>query len=235
MRRLGTRRNHGHERGGTPAVDSPEPAEVAPVANGFHREPRCRVCRNDAVREKVNGLLALGASYAQVARALAADNAELDKCDEVTVDSVRTHAARHFPVQNVAKAIYREILERRARENAVDFVNGVATALTPMAFLETVMVRAYETLVDPGTTVDVNTGMLAAGRLQALVESRAGETEPRRDHREDESRHRGGALDSATRVVAGDQAQARGRRRARRAAGGAGRRGFRARRRPVRA
>ena len=50
-------------------VDSPEPAEVAPVANGFHREPRCRVCRNDAVREKVNELLARGASYAQVARA----------------------------------------------------------------------------------------------------------------------------------------------------------------------
>ena len=159
-----------------PPVDSPEPAEVAPVANGFHREPRCRVCRNDAVREKVNGLLALGASYAQVARALAADNAELDKCDRVAVDSVRTHAARHFPVQNVAKATYREILERRARENAVDFVNGVATALTPIAFLETVMVRGYETLVDPGTTVDVNTAMLAAGRLQAMIESRAGET-----------------------------------------------------------
>ena len=45
-----------------------------------------------------------------------------------------------------------------------------------MALYETVMVRAYETLVDPDTRVDVNTGMLAAGRLQALVESRAGET-----------------------------------------------------------
>jgi hypothetical protein len=45
-----------------------------------------------------------------------------------------------------------------------------------MALYETVMVRAYETLVDPGTTVDVNTGMVAAGRLQAMVESRAGET-----------------------------------------------------------
>jgi hypothetical protein len=51
-----------------------------------------------------------------------------------------------------------------------------ARAITPMALYETVMVRAYETLVDPGTTVDVNTGMVAAGRLQAMVESRAGET-----------------------------------------------------------
>ena len=155
-------------------VDSPEPAEVAPVASGF-LEPRCRVCRNDAVREKVNELLARGASYAQVVRALAAADAELDKCDKVTVDSVRNHCSRHFPVQNAAKAVYRDILERRARENQIDFVEGVATALTPMAFLETVMVRGYETLVDPGTTVDVNTGMLAAGRLQALVDSRAGE------------------------------------------------------------
>ena len=156
-------------------VDSPEPAAVAPVVNGFHQEPRCRVCRNDAAREKVNELLARGASYAQVVRALAADNAELDKCDRVTVDSIRNHCGRHFPVQSFAKATYREILERRARENQIDFVEGVATALTPMALYETVMVPAYETLVDPGTTVDVNTGMLAAGRLQALVESTAGE------------------------------------------------------------
>ena len=45
-----------------------------------------------------------------------------------------------------------------------------------MAFYETMMVRGYEFLVDPDTTVDVNTGMLAAGRLQAMVDSRAGET-----------------------------------------------------------
>ncbi len=87
--------------------------------NGFHLEPRCRVCR---------------------------------------------------------KATYRRILERRAQQNGVDFVKGVATAITPMAFFETVMVKGYETLVDSGTEVDVNTGMIAAGRLQALIESRAGGT-----------------------------------------------------------
>ena len=79
-------------------------------------------------------------------------------------------------MQNVAKATYRRILERRAQENGVDFVEGVATAITPMAFYETVMVKGYETLVDSGTKVDVNTGMIAAARLQALIESRAGPT-----------------------------------------------------------
>ena len=58
----------------------------------------------------------------------------------------------------------------------MDFVKGVATAITPMALYETVMVKGYEALVDPDTKVDVNTGMIAAARLQALIDSRAGRT-----------------------------------------------------------
>ena len=109
-----------------------------------------------------------------ILRALRDDNAKLDKRDRVTIDSIRQHTKRHFPVQNVAKATYRRILEQRAQQNGVDFVEGVATAITPMAFYETVMVKGYETLVDSGTEVDVSTGMIAAGRLQALIDSRAG-------------------------------------------------------------
>ena len=106
-----------------------------------------------------------------IVRALVADNAELDKCEWVTIDSVRNHCARHFPVQSVAKATYRQILERRAKANSVDVVEGVATALTPIAFFETVMVENYENLVDSNTKVDVNTGIVAAGRLQSLIDS----------------------------------------------------------------
>jgi hypothetical protein len=72
----------------------------------------------------------------------------------------------------VAKATYRDILERRARENAIDFIEGLATALTPIAFFETFMVKSYETLVDSDTRVDVNTGIVAASRLQAVIGSR---------------------------------------------------------------
>ena len=158
-----------------PVDEIVESMELAP-RNGFHLEPRCRVCRNDALRIKVNDLLASGASYAMILRALRDDNATLDKQNRVTIDSIRNHTRRHFPVQNVAKATYRHILEQRAQQNGVDFVKGVATAITPMAFYETVMVKGYETLVDSGTTVDVNTGMVAAGRLQALIDSRASGT-----------------------------------------------------------
>ena len=150
--------------------------ELATRINGLPVEPRCRVCRNDEVRQKVNDLLSGGASYAMILRTLEQDNAKLDQRERVTIDSIRQHTKRHFPVQNVAKATYRAILERRAQENGVDFVKGVATAITPMAFYETVMVKGYETLVDSGTTVDVSTGMIAAGRLQALIESRASGT-----------------------------------------------------------
>ena len=142
-----------------------------PHATGFIW-PRCRICRNDSVRGKVNQMLAMGAPYAGIVRALAADNAKLAKCDRITIDSVRNHCQRHFPVQQTAHATYRQILERRAQENQVDFVNGVATALTPLAFFETVMVKSYETLVDSDTKVDVNTGIVAAGRLQSLIDSR---------------------------------------------------------------
>ena len=150
--------------------------ELATRINGLPVEPRCRVCRNDALRHKVNDLLSGGASYAMILRTLEQDNAKLDQRERVTIDSIRQHTKRHFPVQNVAKATYRRILEQRAQQNGVDFVKGVATAITPMAFYETVMVKGYETLVDSDTKVDVSTGMIAAGRLQALIESRASGT-----------------------------------------------------------
>jgi hypothetical protein len=144
--------------------------ELASNINGFQLEPRCRVCRNELLRKKVNDMLATGASYAFIVRALAADNDELDPRDRVTLDSVRNHTSRHFPVQQAARATYREILERRAHEQRVDFVQAVASALTPMAFLETVMVRSYETLVDSGTEVSVDTGVRAAEKLQSILD-----------------------------------------------------------------
>jgi hypothetical protein len=143
--------------------------ELAPGINGFHLEPRCRICRNDQVRTKVNDLLATGASYAMVLRALGDDNAKLGQCDRVTIDSIRNHTVRHFPVQQVARATYREILERRAKENSVDFIEGVATAITPLAVLETIVVKGYQTLVDELTTVSYRDGMEAALKLNEIA------------------------------------------------------------------
>ena len=133
---------------------------------GFYLEPRCRVCRIDEVREKVNAMLAHGWSYAQITRAVSRTG---PNAKSVTVDSVRNHASRHFPVQNAAKATYREILERRAKQNKIDFINGKSIALTPVAYLETIMVKAFATLVDDDTRVGVELGLRAAERLQAVL------------------------------------------------------------------
>jgi hypothetical protein len=128
------------------------------------------VCRNDVVRQKVNDLLATGASYAFIVRTLGDDNAKLDNRDRITFDSIRNHAARHFPVQQVAKATYRDILERRTQQNAVDFVEGVATALLPVTFFEIVMNIAFPRMVDDETEVSVATGLRAAEKLQSFLD-----------------------------------------------------------------
>ena len=161
----------------TPVDEIMESIDLADRNQKFHLEPRCRVCRNDVLRKKVNDMLATGASYAQIVRALGEDNAHLDKRDQVTVDSVRTHTTKHFPVQQTAHATYREILELRARENQVDFVEGVAIALTPMAFYEVVMAKAFRTLVDDGTDVSVETGLRAAEKLQSVLDGRTRDTD----------------------------------------------------------
>ncbi len=150
------------------------PSTTITGVNGLHLEPRCRVCRKDQMRTKVNGLLASGASYAMIARSLRDDNAKLDARDRVTIDSIRNHTVRHFPVQQTARATYREILERRAKENGADFIEGVATAITPMAYYETVMVKAYQTLVDEDTVVSVEQGAYAAKQLHELSRLDAG-------------------------------------------------------------
>ena len=88
-------------------------------------------------------------------------------------------------------------------------MNGVATAITPMAFYETVMAKGYETLVGSDTKVDVNTGMIASGRLQALIESRASGTSMVDMAGEDEPDHLSDPLYGAERDVAGDPTEDR--------------------------
>lgn len=67
----------------TPVDDTVQSSALVP-RNGF-LEPRCRVCRNNLARKKVNDLLATGASYAMIVRALAADNAKAGLADIVLV------------------------------------------------------------------------------------------------------------------------------------------------------
>ena len=90
---------------------------------------------------------------------------------------IGNHTARHFPVQIVAKATYRDILERRAKENGIDFIEGVATAITPLAILDVVTIKGFRTLVDDDTVVDYRDGVAAALKLHELTRNDAGVVE----------------------------------------------------------
>jgi hypothetical protein len=138
-----------------PAVAGTGSASAAIVA--FHLEPRCRVCRTEEVRRKVNSMLAAGGSYAGIVRSLIADNAKLPDADRVSVDSVRNHAARHFPAQNPAGIAYQEGLELRARQNQ-------------LAYLEALLIKSLETLTRDGAAVPVETGLQAASLLRTVLD-----------------------------------------------------------------
>src|SRR6478609_5504835 len=55
-----------------------ESVELPAFLHLFPLEPRCRVCRNDRLRTKVNDMLTTGVSYAMILRALQKDNDQLD-------------------------------------------------------------------------------------------------------------------------------------------------------------
>lgn len=139
----------------------------------FHLEPRCRVCRSDSPRQTVNSMLASGCSFAGIVRSLNSRYADQPDCDRVSVDSVRNHAVRHFPVQNLAQATYRDVLQQRAQQNQIDIAQGLATALTPMAFMEAIMAKAFAALTQDGTEVTVETGLRAAKGLQSVLDNHA--------------------------------------------------------------
>ena len=132
-------------------------------------------CAERSVRKKVNDMSPSGPAMPG-RRALAADNAGLDKRDLVTIDLVREHCGRHFPFR-------RRPTPRTGRSwngwqgGGPRLRRGCGHAITPIAFFETIMVKSYETLVDSDTKVDADTGIVAAGR--AAIADRFEGPEPR--------------------------------------------------------
>lgn len=139
----------------------------------FRPEPRCRVCQDENVVALVNRQLALGHSYASILRAIDdfLDGLNVGQEGRPTYNSVYNHAKRHFAVDGGAQKIYREILERRALENDRDFVEGLGNAITPLAYLESLMVGGYQTMTTSGLPIPIQMGMEAAVKLHSLTAS----------------------------------------------------------------
>lgn len=135
----------------------------------FRPETRCRVCNSDA-SEVVNRMLSHAMTYRDIMRVLDPTvNQQLPEGERITYNSIAHHAKNHFPIHQTAKAVYRRIVEKRAVEFNQDFVAGTGTALTPLAFYDIVMQKAFQTLVDENMVVDIDQGMKAADRLQQVM------------------------------------------------------------------
>lgn len=134
----------------------------------YKREPRCRICRNEEFNSPINKMLANGLTYAEIERLLAPTNRSLPPRQRVNYEQIRNHAAKHFAVNDAAQAVYRRNLEKRAEEAGVDFVNGVGTAITPLALFDVILQRGYEKAVKDETDVPLDLSLKAAEKLHDI-------------------------------------------------------------------
>jgi hypothetical protein len=141
----------------------------------FNPETRCRVCQSQDSLELVNTLLAHGLTYNAILKCLEPVNAARRKNAKITKASLYSHQKNHFNTQEPARAIYRQIMEDRAREHELNFVEGTTTGITAMAYLETMAAKAYKKLTDENfDNVSVMDGMAAVVKLHELTRKDAG-------------------------------------------------------------
>lgn len=140
----------------------------------FVPETRCRVCQDESSRTLVNRLLSLGLTYQGIVNALEPINAARPKNNKINYSSVWQHARRHFPIEEAARAVYRQILERRAAEQDQDFVAGTGSIVNVFSYLEAMANKGWETLADPSTAVSAQEGMAAVVKLHELTRKDVG-------------------------------------------------------------
>lgn len=141
----------------------------------FNPETRCRVCCSQDSLDLVNTLIAHGLTYAAIMKCLGPVNAARRKNNKITKASLYWHQKNHFNTQEPARAVYRQIMEDRAKEHELNFIEGTTTGVNAMSYLETMMVKAYKKLTDDNfDNVSVEMGMNAAIKLHDMTRKDAG-------------------------------------------------------------
>lgn len=152
------------------------------LGEGIKVEPRCSICCEVESRDLVNKAIGDGLTNRQITENCAGINeARREKGDERIIDARKVwhHRRSHFNVQDPAMAVVREVVERRAKENNRDFLNGVGHAITPYAVLETAMITGFrKRLSNPDSEgPSVKETMDAAVKLHELTSRDAGQRE----------------------------------------------------------
>lgn len=166
-------------RWGTAGLDEAVRREIEKVRIAgreykFVPETRCRVCQEESSRTLVNRLLVAGLTYQAIVNALEPLNKERPKNNKINYSSVWQHARRHFPIEEAARAVYREILEKRAIEQDQDFIAGTGSIVNVFSYLEAMANKGWETMSDPGTQVSAQEGMAAIVKLHELTRKDVG-------------------------------------------------------------
>lgn len=143
-------------------------------------EPRCRICRDEQARILVNKLLAHGLTLRDIEDVIKPLNRGRNRRDRININNLREHRKRHFNAQSQANVTYRAIVEQRARELNLDYERAVGTAVTHLAYLDTMIVKGYQTLVSEDTVVSYRDGLDAVMKRNELTRKDAGAVEQAR-------------------------------------------------------
>jgi hypothetical protein len=140
------------------------------LGDGTKTEPRCYVCCETESKALVNKLIAAGLTNREITQSCSNINIRRrDVGDKRLIDArnIWWHRREHFNVEEPAMAAYRTIVERYAEQMGIDHINGVGTAVTPLAVLHTVMLKGFFGVATGELPVTVKEMIDAAGKLQA--------------------------------------------------------------------
>lgn len=132
---------------------------------------QCRVCKDPIIRDLVNNLIAHGYTIPDILSTLDKHNLKMrvQGQDEITKASLYNHRKQHFNIQQPAYAIWRTVQEQHQAIYQQDWETGVGGILNVMVYLQTMMMRGYESLVNPKVPVTPDQGAWAALKLDALM------------------------------------------------------------------
>lgn len=166
-----------HEVAKSGRIDKAIEAEILALSeeqqvNLFRPSAQCRICQTEGAAEVTNKMLSYGATHQDVLDVLQPLNLRRPRKEQITLNSIGHHARNHFPLEEAAKAVYRKLIEKRAAEAEKDFINGVGGAVTALGFLDVVVQKGYENLVEEDVIVGVDTAIRAAKELAAIEAQR---------------------------------------------------------------
>jgi len=132
---------------------------------------QCRVCKDPIIRDLINNLIAHGYTIPDILSTLDKHNLKMrvQGQPEITKASLYNHRQEHFNIQAPAYAIWRRVQEQHQKIYQQDWETGVGGILNAMVYAQVMMMKGFETLVNPKYIVTPEQGAWAAFKLDALA------------------------------------------------------------------